>query len=144
MGQPVEQDLARSFGQLAGRAAVDGQPAGIDLAQRRDQAEREQQMYEDRLNTIAAQRDEAEHVMRAVGLTRWVEEEGLLDAVTALSGSGPAYFFLVIEAMEAAARELGLTDETAHLLTLQTALGFALTIVTVRATPVVAEAVVPG
>ena len=72
-----------------------------------------------------AQRDTAESILRAVGLTRWVDDEGLLDAVTALSGSGPAYFFLVMEAMEAAAIELGIPDETARLLTLQTALGAA-------------------
>jgi len=73
----------------------------------------------------ADQRDAAEHVLRAVGLTRWVEDEGLLDAATALSGSGPAYYFLFMEAMEAAAVELGLPADTAHLLTLQTALGAA-------------------
>jgi pyrroline-5-carboxylate reductase len=73
----------------------------------------------------AAQRDQAEHVLRAVGLTRWVEDERLLDAVTALSGSGPAYYFLFMEAMEAAAVKLGLPADTAHLLTLQTALGAA-------------------
>jgi len=72
-----------------------------------------------------AQRDTAESILRAVGLTRWVDDEGLLDAVTALSGSGPAYFFLVMEAMEAAAIELGIPRETARLLTLQTALGAA-------------------
>jgi pyrroline-5-carboxylate reductase len=71
------------------------------------------------------QRQQAESLMRAVGLAQWVKDEGEIDAVTAVSGSGPAYFFLVIEAMEAAARELGLADETAHLLTLQTALGAA-------------------
>ncbi len=71
------------------------------------------------------QRDLAESILRAVGLTRWVEDEGLLDAVTALSGSGPAYFFLVMEAMEAAATDLGIPQETARLLTLQTALGAA-------------------
>jgi pyrroline-5-carboxylate reductase len=71
------------------------------------------------------QRDSAESILRSVGLTRWVGEEGLLDAVTALSGSGPAYFFLVMEAMEAAAIELGIPPETARLLTLQTALGAA-------------------
>ena len=71
------------------------------------------------------QRQQAESLMRAVGLAQWVDDEGLIDAVTAVSGSGPAYFFLVIEAMEAAARELGLPAETAHLLTLQTALGAA-------------------
>lgn len=73
----------------------------------------------------AEQRDTAEHVLRAVGLTRWVADEGLLDAVTALSGSGPAYYFLFMEAMEAAAVRLGLPADTAHLLTLQTALGAA-------------------
>lgn len=73
----------------------------------------------------AAQRDQAEHVLRAVGLTRWVEDEALLDAVTALSGSGPAYYFLFMEAMEAAAVKQGLPADTAHLLTLQTALGAA-------------------
>jgi pyrroline-5-carboxylate reductase len=73
----------------------------------------------------AAQRDQAEHVLRAVGLTRWVEDEALLDVVTALSGSGPAYYFLFMEAMEAAAVKQGLPADTAHLLTLQTALGAA-------------------
>ena len=71
------------------------------------------------------QKNQAETVLRAVGLTQWVESEELLNAVTALSGSGPAYFFLVMEAMESAAVKLGLPEETAHLLTLQTALGAA-------------------
>lgn len=70
-----------------------------------------------------AQREIAESVLRAVGLTLWVEDEAQMDAVTALSGSGPAYFFLVMEALEAAGRELGLPAETARLLTLQTAFG---------------------
>ncbi len=72
-----------------------------------------------------AQREQAESLMRAVGLTQWVNEETLMDSVTALSGSGPAYLFLVMEALEAAGRELGLPAETAHLLTLQTAFGAA-------------------
>ncbi len=71
------------------------------------------------------QRDMAESILRAVGLTRWVEEEAQMDAVTAVSGSGPAYFFLVMEAIESAAGEMGLDTETARLLTLQTALGAA-------------------
>lgn len=71
------------------------------------------------------QRDTAESILRAVGLTRWVDEEAQMDAVTAVSGSGPAYFFLVMEAIEAAAGEMGLDPETARLLTLQTALGAA-------------------
>lgn len=73
----------------------------------------------------ADQRDIAESILRAVGLTLWLEDEQLMDAVTALSGSGPAYFFLVMEAMEGAGRELGLPTETARLLTLQTAFGAA-------------------
>jgi len=71
------------------------------------------------------QRDLAESILRAVGLTRWVDDEALMDVVTALSGSGPAYFFLVMEAMEAAATENGLDAESARLLTIQTALGAA-------------------
>ncbi len=71
------------------------------------------------------QREFAERLLRSVGLTRWVDSEDLMDAATALSGSGPAYFFLVMEAMEAAGQQLGLDAETAHLLTLQTALGAA-------------------
>lgn len=73
----------------------------------------------------AEQRRLAESILRAVGLTVWVDDETRLDAVTALSGSGPAYFFLVMEAMEAAARALGLPADTARLLTLQTAFGAA-------------------
>jgi pyrroline-5-carboxylate reductase len=67
----------------------------------------------------------AESILRAVGLTVWVEDENQMDAVTALSGSGPAYYFLVMEAMEQAAIKLGLPAETARLLTIQTAFGAA-------------------
>jgi len=71
------------------------------------------------------QRQLAESIMRAVGLAVWVDHERLLDAVTALSGSGPAYFFLLMEALEKAGVRMGLTMETARLLTLQTAFGAA-------------------
>ena len=71
------------------------------------------------------QRDLAESILRTAGLTLWVDDESQMDAVTALSGSGPAYFFRVMEAIETAGVGLGLTKETAHLLTLQTALGAA-------------------
>lgn len=71
------------------------------------------------------QRDLAESILRAVGLTVWVNDEALMDTVTALSGSGPAYFFLVMEALEKAAVQLGLPRDTARLLTLQTAFGAA-------------------
>jgi len=67
----------------------------------------------------------AETILRAVGLALWVEDEDKIDLVTALSGSGPAYYFLVMEAMEAAAIEMGLAPETARLLCLQTAFGAA-------------------
>lgn len=73
----------------------------------------------------AEQRNLAENIMRSVGIALWVEEEGELDAVTAVSGSGPAYYFLLMEAMEKAALELGLSEETARLLVQQTALGAA-------------------
>ncbi|MDH0302694.1 MULTISPECIES: pyrroline-5-carboxylate reductase [unclassified Pseudomonas] len=71
------------------------------------------------------QRQQAEQLLSAVGTALWLEEERQLDAVTAVSGSGPAYFFLLIEAMTAAGEKLGLPRETASQLTLQTALGAA-------------------
>jgi pyrroline-5-carboxylate reductase len=71
------------------------------------------------------QGDIAETLLRSVGLTVWLQDETLLDAVTALSGSGPAYIFLVIEAMQAAGIALGLSPEYSRLLSLQTAFGAA-------------------
>ncbi len=76
-------------------------------------------------NVSTDQRDLAETIMRAVGIALWVDKESDLDAVTAVSGSGPAYFFLLMEAMEKAAIDLGLSAETARLLIQQTALGAA-------------------
>ncbi|TAN68098.1 MAG: pyrroline-5-carboxylate reductase [Methylobacter sp.] len=73
----------------------------------------------------AEQCDLAENILRSVGIALWVEDEAELDAVTAVSGSGPAYYFLLMEAMEKAALELGLSQETARLLVQQTALGAA-------------------
>jgi pyrroline-5-carboxylate reductase len=73
----------------------------------------------------AEQRQQAEELLSAVGIALWLDEEQQLDAVTAVSGSGPAYFFLLIEAMTAAGEKLGLPRETAAQLTLQTALGAA-------------------
>ncbi len=69
------------------------------------------------------QREWASRVMEAVGTVVWVEDETLIDAVTAISGSGPAYVFYFIEALEQAGIDLGLPAETARLLTLQTFLG---------------------
>jgi len=71
------------------------------------------------------QTDLAETILRAVGLALWVESEDLMDTVTALSGSGPAYFLLVMEALQEAGQALGLPEETAKLLSLQTAFGAA-------------------
>ncbi|MCE7519170.1 pyrroline-5-carboxylate reductase [Vreelandella titanicae] len=76
-------------------------------------------------NVSDAQRDVATQLMEAVGIVEWVEEEALLDAVTAVSGSAPAYFFLMFEAMEEAAVKLGLPAATARRLAIQTALGAA-------------------
>jgi pyrroline-5-carboxylate reductase len=73
----------------------------------------------------SAERLLAQSIMAAVGSTVWVEKESQLDTVTALSGSGPAYFFLLMEALEAAARERGLPADIAHQLTLDTAFGAA-------------------
>jgi pyrroline-5-carboxylate reductase len=73
----------------------------------------------------AAYRALAETIMAAVSATVWVEHESQMDTVTAVSGSGPAYFFLFMEALEAAAHERGLPTEVAHRLTLETAFGAA-------------------
>ena len=76
-------------------------------------------------NVSQPQREQARSIMAAVGLALWVDNEDQIDAVTAVSGSGPAYFFLVMEAMIAAGKALGLSDQAAKQLTLQTALGSA-------------------
>lgn len=73
----------------------------------------------------AAQREQAQQLLSAVGLALWLEQEALLDAVTAVSGSGPAYFFLMMEAMTLAGEKLGLDRASAALLTQHTALGAA-------------------
>ncbi|QDI02836.1 MULTISPECIES: pyrroline-5-carboxylate reductase [Xanthomonas translucens group] len=73
----------------------------------------------------AAQRSHAERVLATAGVTVWVEDEALIDAVTAVSGSGPAYVFLLAEAMEAAGIAQGLPAAAARTLVLQTVLGAA-------------------
>ena len=73
----------------------------------------------------AKQKQVAEQILGAAGITLWVEDESQLDAVTAVSGSGPAYFFLFMEAMQRAGSQLGLDEKTAGLLAKQTALGAA-------------------
>ena len=67
----------------------------------------------------------AERILQAVGSTLWVADETHIDAVTAISGSGPAYAFLLIEAMQAAAGELGFTPQQGRQLAIETVLGAA-------------------
>ncbi len=71
----------------------------------------------------AKSRQTAETILAACGATVWVPEEAQLDVVTAVSGSGPAYFFLLIECLESAGVQLGLDPETARKLALETARG---------------------
>ena len=70
-------------------------------------------------------RELASQVMASTGLTIWVNSEAQIDAVTAVSGSGPAYFFYMMESMIRAGKNLGLDEKVATALTLQTALGAA-------------------
>ena len=70
-------------------------------------------------------RGRAEALMRSVGEVVWVDEEQAIDAVTAVSGSGPAYVFYFIEALEQAARDLGLAADAARTLSLHTFIGAA-------------------
>jgi pyrroline-5-carboxylate reductase len=76
-------------------------------------------------NVAAEQREQAQRLLTAAGKTVWVPEESLLDAVTAVSGSGPAYFFYLMEAMITAGEALGLDAATATMLTVETAYGAA-------------------
>jgi pyrroline-5-carboxylate reductase len=69
------------------------------------------------------QRQLCEDLSRAIGLVEWVDQEGLLDPVTAVSGSGPAYVFLLAELMEQAAIEQGISPELARVLARQTVAG---------------------
>lgn len=71
------------------------------------------------------QRELAESILRAVGTVVWLNDEALMDAVTAVSGSGPAYFFLVIEVLQRAAERQGLPSDVAALLATQTGFGAA-------------------
>ena len=69
------------------------------------------------------QRALTQHIFDVAGITRWIDDEKLMDTVTALSGSGPAYFFALVEALEAAAVAQGLPLEIARALAAQTCLG---------------------
>ena len=76
-------------------------------------------------NVGQPQRDLAGRLMRAAGQVEWIDDEGLIDAVTALSGSGPAYIFLLIETMAEAGRSIGLPEDLAMRLARQTVIGSA-------------------
>jgi pyrroline-5-carboxylate reductase len=71
----------------------------------------------------AAQRGQAQDILAAVGETLWVDDEPMLDSVTAISGSGPAYVFYFIEALQKAGQELGFSADDARRLSLATFLG---------------------
>lgn len=76
-----------------------------------------------------AQKAQAQHILDTAGVTRWIDDEALMDTVTALSGSGPAYFFAMVEAMEDAAVAQGLPRDTARVLAAQTCLGAGMMLV---------------
>lgn len=76
-------------------------------------------------NVSTAQKVLTDDIFNAIGIARWVDRESLIDAVIAVSGSGPAYYFLMMEIMEQVGTRLGLDAETSRQLTLQTALGAA-------------------
>lgn len=80
-------------------------------------------------------RELASQVLASTGLTIWVNSEVQIDAVTAVSGSGPAYFFYMMESMIRAGKNLGLDEKVATALTLQTALGAAQMAITSSNTP---------
>ena len=75
------------------------------------------------MRASAAQREIAQSLLSAAGSVAWIEDEALMDTVTALSGSGPAYFFLLVEALVDAAVAQGLPRDTATALATQTCLG---------------------
>ncbi|WP_429741625.1 pyrroline-5-carboxylate reductase [Acinetobacter radioresistens] len=80
-------------------------------------------------------RDLASQILASTGLTLWVNTEEQIDAVTAVSGSGPAYFFYMMESMIQAGKNLGLDEKVATALTLQTALGAAQMAITSSSSP---------
>lgn len=80
-------------------------------------------------------RELTSQILAATGLTIWVNSEAQIDVVTAVSGSGPAYFFYLMESMIRAGKNLGLDEKVATALTLQTALGAAQMAITSSNTP---------
>lgn len=86
-------------------------------------------------NVTTKDRDLASQILAATGLTIWVNSEAQIDAVTAVSGSGTAYFFYLMESMIRAGKNMGLDEKVATALTLQTALGAAQMAITSSNTP---------
>ncbi len=136
---PVVTDLARS---LSSSSAVVSIAAGIQIADLQAWLGDSQAIVRAMPNTPAMvrqgatglfanphinsqQKDSIASIFNAVGIACWVDSEAQIDAVTAVSGSGPAYYFLVMEVMQKVAQELGLSEQTARQLTIQTALGAA-------------------
>jgi pyrroline-5-carboxylate reductase len=79
------------------------------------------------LNKVSPQqREQANLILAAVGKTVWLDDENKMDAVTAISGSGPAYVFYLIEALQEAGVKLGLTADEANMLAVQTFKGASL------------------
>ena len=70
-------------------------------------------------NTSTSQKEMVENIMRSVGIIAWVEEESLIDAVIAIAGSAPAYYFLFMEILQSLGESMGLDTKTAYLLALQ-------------------------
>lgn len=75
--------------------------------------------------TTIKQKQQVDKIIKSIGIGLWLDDERLLDTITAISGSGPAYFFYMLETMTDTAVELGLTKSDAHKLATQTALGAA-------------------
>ena len=136
---PVVSDLAPS---LSATSAVVSIAAGIQIADLQRWLGESQAIVRAMPNTPAMvrtgatglfanpliksrQKESIQAIFNAVGIACWVDSEAQIDAVTAVSGSGPAYYFLVMEVMQKIGEELGLSEQTARELTIQTALGAA-------------------
>lgn len=137
--QVIEAVLTNIGNRIPEDATVVSIAAGVGIQKMKDFAKREQLTFVRVMpntpalvgagmsvlfsNAEQAHKDIAEYILAASGETAWVEDERLLHAVTALSGSGPAYFFLLAETMQAAGESLGLPKNLAAKLANQTAMG---------------------
>ena len=100
------------------RGELAGPPGVVGVAER-------DELGVERGHPVAPGRRQAAALLETGGPTVWIDDESLMDAVTAVSGSGPAYVFLLAEAMQAAAERQGLASDTAALLVRQTIAGAA-------------------